>query len=143
MKEPEQNLSEMQAIFRFAGVTREQLLGVRKKDMAERKKTRNVKHIIRFAREQTHKFVAKATLQETNDDFAEDSNTTSFHLFHGSFPFCLRHGISTFFSRCRASPGLCPPFPPGSPLLLPLNNSPYSHLHVSLGRLGSSFLPSL
>lgn len=103
MIEPEQHLSEMQAIYRFAEVTGEQRLGVRKKEMAERKKTRNLKHVIRFAREQTHKFVGKGTLRETNGDFDEGGD-------NGSFPSCLMHGISTFASRCRGSPGLCPPF---------------------------------
>lgn len=120
---PEQHLSEMQAIYRFAEVTREQLLGSRKKEMAERKK-RNLKHIVRCARQQAHKFNGKGTLQETSGDSDEGSNNTSFHLLHGSFPSCLRHGISTFFSICRGSPGLSL-FPPDSHLSSPLNKSPY------------------
>lgn len=37
--------------------------------MAERKKTRNLKHAIGFSREQTHEVVGKWTLQESSGDF--------------------------------------------------------------------------
>lgn len=58
----------------------------------------------------THKFLWERDSTQTNGDFNEGGHNASSHLFCGYFPSCLRHGTSTFYSRCRGSPGLYPPF---------------------------------
>lgn len=115
--------------------------GRRRKSVKERK-FKNLEHMIRFAWGQTPKFDGKRTRQESNGNSDEGGTNASFHLSGGFFPSHLRHRISTFFSRCRGSSGLCSPIPPGSQLSLALNNSPYSCLCASWGRLGCSLLPS-